>query len=303
MYDLIIVGGGPAGLTAATYAIRKRLNVLVVSQDLGGKINYDLEVPGVQISPLIRGVDIVEQFWQELETMNFAHRLERVKAVTKHNDIFTLETAVNSTLQCRSLIWATGCRLCLLNIPGEREFMGKGLSYSAASYASLMSGKKTVVIGDASLALRSVAELALVSDMVHLIIPIPTYAAMESPLLKRLVESGKVAVWEGYRVQAITGERYANCVVLLQHDGKQIHIRADAIFMELGITPNSEPVRELIEVNEEGFVMVDAFNQTSCAGLFAAGDVTNSFGEQVLIAVGDGAKAALSAYNYLLPML
>ncbi len=303
MYDLIIVGGGPAGLTAATYAIRKRLNVLVVSQDLGGKINYDLEVPGVKISPLIRGADIVEQFWQELEVVNFAHRLERVTAVMKHNDIFTLETAVNSTLQCRSLIWATGCRLCLLNIPGEREFMGKGLSYSATSYASLMSGKKTVVIGDAGLALRAVTELALVADMVHLIIPIPTYAAMESPLLKRLVDSGKVAVWEGYRVQAITGERYANCVVLVQHDGKQIHIRADAIFMELGITPNSEPVRELVEVDEGEFVMVDAFNRTSCAGLFAAGDVTNAFGEQVLIAVGDGAKAALSAYDYLLPML
>jgi thioredoxin reductase len=288
MYDLIIVGGGPAGLTAAIYGIRKRLNVLLVSQDLGGKINFTLELPGVEMHNVIRGVEIVEKFWRELDYLDFARRLEPVKAIS------------GAALSARSVILATGSRVRQLGVPGEQDFIGRGLSYSAISYAPLFVGKRAAVIGDAKLALRAVAELALVADTVHLIVPAPTHDVLDTPLIQKLANTLKVVVWEGYQVKAIAGNGFANRVILDTAQEKELYVDVDGIFVELGLLPNSEPVRELVELDSEGFVVVDSLNRTTCPGLFAAGDVTNAFTEQVLIAVGEGAKATLSAHEYLL---
>lgn len=301
LYDLIIVGGGPAGLTAAMYARQKQLNALLVSQELGGKTNYDLELPDVETHHIIRGTELVEKFWRELEDSGFGHKLERITAVSKTYDTFTLTTTSDAHLKAKSVIWATGSRIRLLNVPGEHDFMGKGVSYSAVSHASLFRGKTVAIIGDAKLALQSVAELAITAEMVHFIVPAPTYGVMDTPLLQRLVNSGKVAVWEGYKINAIAGDEYANCVLLETHEGKPLHIHTNGIFIELGLSPNSEAVSALAELNPEGFVLIDNCNRTTCPGLFAAGDVTNTYAEQVLIAIGEGAKAALSAYEYLLP--
>lgn len=300
MYDLIIVGGGPAGLTAAIYAIRKRLNVLLVSQDLGGKINFTLELPGVEMHSVVRGVEIVEKFWRELDYLDFARRLEPVKAVSKEGELFTVTTATGTVLQAKSVILATGSRVRQLGVPGEQDYIGRGLSYSAISYAPLFVGKRAAVIGDAKIALRAVAELALVADTVHLIVPAPTHGVLETPLIQKLANTLKVVLWEGYQVSAIAGNGFANRVILDTGQGRDLTVDVDGIFVELGLLPNSEPVKELAELNSEGFVIVDSLNRTSCPGLFAAGDVTNAFTEQVLIAVGEGAKAALSAHEYLL---
>jgi len=300
MYDLIIVGGGPAGLTAAIYGIRKRLNVLLVSQDLGGKINFTLELPGVEMHNVIRGVEIVEKFWRELDYLDFARRLEPVKAISKEGELFTVTTAAGAALIARSVILATGSRVRQLGVPGEQDFIGRGLSYSAISYAPLFVGKRAAVIGDAKLALRAVAELALVADTVHLIVPAPTHDVLDTPLIQKLANTLKVVVWEGYQVKAIAGNGFANRVILDTAQEKELYVDVDGIFVELGLLPNSEPVRELVELDSEGFVVVDSLNRTTCPGLFAAGDVTNAFTEQVLIAVGEGAKATLSAHEYLL---
>jgi alkyl hydroperoxide reductase subunit F len=303
MYDLIIVGGGPAGLTAAIYAIRKRLDVFLVSQDLGGKTNYSLELPDMEMHQVIRGTEVVERFWRELDYLDFARHLERVTAVEKHGDVFTVTTAGGYKLQGQSVILATGSRIKQLGVPGERDFIGRGLGYSATSYAPLFVGKCVAVIGDGALALRSVAELALVADTVHLVVPVPTYDVLETPLLRKLATNLKVVIWEGYRVAAIAGNGFANRLILATPEGREFQVEADGIFIELGLLPNSEPVTGLAEVDSEGRVMIDTLNRTSCPGLFAAGDVTNAYAEQVLIAIGEGAKAALSAYDYLLPML
>lgn len=303
MYDLIIVGGGPAGLTAAIYAIRKRLNTLVVSQDLGGKINYDMELPWVEGHQVIRGVEVVEKFWRELDYLDFARRLERVATVAKDEDVFLVTTADGTELQARSVILATGSRIQQLEVPGERDFIGRGLSYSALSYAPLFVSKRAAVIGDAKLALRAVAELALVASTVHFIVPVPTYDVLDTPLIRKLANSLKVVMWEGYKVKAIAGNDFANRVVLETEAGRECHVDVDGIFVELGLLPNSGPVEGLADLDSEGFVVIDNLNRTSCPGLFAAGDVTNAYTEQVLIAVGEGAKALLGAHEYLLPVL
>lgn len=301
MYDLIIVGGGPAGLTAAIYAIRKRLNVFLVSQDLGGKTNYRMEAADVDPNHVIRGLEIVEKFWRELDYLEFARHLEPVTRITKDGEYFYVQTAGGDRLEAKSVILATGARVQQLGVPGEKEFIGRGVSYSAVSHAPLFIGKKTAVIGAGPLALRAVTELSLSADTVHLITPGPDMLA--TPLVKRLATDLKVVLWEGYSVQEIVGTAYAERILMESSDGAKAEIEADGIFIELGLIPNTEPVQGLVDLDDLGRVMIDNHNQTSCRGLFAAGDVTDAFAEQILIAVGEGAKAALSAYDYLLPTL
>jgi alkyl hydroperoxide reductase subunit F len=301
MYDLIIVGGGPAGLTAAIYAIRKRLNVFLVSQDLGGKTNYRMEMPDIETHQVIRGVEIVEKFWRELDYLEFARHLEPVTRISKDEENFLVETAGGDMLQAKSIIFATGARVKPLGVPGEKEFLGRGLSYSALSHAPLFIGKRTAVIGDGDLALRAVAELSLNAEAVHLIAESPDI--LETPLLQRLATNLKVILWEGYRVKEIQGTAFAERVIMATEEGATAEVEIDGVFVEIGLVPNSEPIRGLAEIDEQGRIKVDNLNRTSCQGLFAAGDVTDAFAEQVLIAVGEGAKAALSAYDYLLPTL
>lgn len=301
MYDLIIVGGGPAGLTAAIYAIRKRLNVFLISQDLGGKTNYRMELPDMETHQVIRGLEIVEKFWRELDYLEFARRLERVQSVGKDGGIFNVVTAEGEKVQAKSVILATGSRVRQLGVPGENDFIGRGLSYSAVSHASLFLGKRCAVIGDGDLALRAVTELAQVADTVHWV----SYSSgvLDTPLVKRLANSQKVVVWEGYAVKEIQGDGFAERIIIEMLDGTESELLVDGLFVELGLIPNSEMVRGLADLDDQDRVIVDNINRTSCPGLFAAGDVTNAYAEQVLIAVGEGAKAALSAYDYLLPSL
>lgn len=299
MYDLIIVGGGPAGLTAAIYAIRKRLNVLLISQDLGGKTNYHMTMPNVEMHQVIRGVDIVSKFQRELEYLDFTYRMDMVEAISQKENHFQLTTSGEATLTAESVIWATGSRVKHLDVPGELDYIGRGLSYSAISYAPLFIDKRTVVVGDQKLALRAVAELAQVASSVHLVAP--SAGLLDSALGRKITrDQVKVVVLEGHKVKAVVGNGFAEGVVLETPEGQETKVEADGIFVELGLLPNSDPIKDLIDLDEQGRVIVDNRNRTSCPGLFAAGDVTNAYAEQVLIATGEGAKAALSAYEYIL---
>lgn len=301
MYDLIVVGGGPAGLTAAIYALRKRINVLLVTKDLGGKTNFRLGLPWIEDYQVIRGLEIVNKFRSELEYLEFARHMEGVEKITKNGEAFTVLTKGGGELQSRSVIVATGTRQKRLEVPGEKEFMMKGLCYSALSYAPLFIDRTTVVIGDGDLALRSAAELSTVAKHVHLICELDS--ALQLPLGKKLTAAGNVTVLSGFKVAEIKGDQFARAIALVDASGKRKEIEADGFFIEMALLPNSKPVAELVKLDEQGRIIVDCGNRTNVPGLFAAGDVTNTYTEQVLVAVGEGAKAALSAYEYLLPTL
>jgi alkyl hydroperoxide reductase subunit F len=301
MYDLVVVGGGPAGLTATIYAIRKRLNVLLVSQDLGGKTNFRLELPGVEVYQVIRGLDIVSNFRSELEYLDFARHMEPVERISRHQDVFAVHTRGGDEILAKAVIIASGTQHQHLNVPGEKEFLMRGLCYSALSYAPLFIDKTTVVIGDGELALRSAAELATVVEHIYLVGP--TSAVLDSVLGKKLKVAENVTVLENYRVTEILGKDYAERIVAEGPEGQEAEISADGTFIELALIPNSKMVTGLVDFDAQGRIKVDSRNRTSVPGIFAAGDVTDTYAEQVLVAVGEGAKAALSAYEYLLPTL
>jgi alkyl hydroperoxide reductase subunit F len=301
MYDLIILGGGPAGLTATIYAIRKRINVLMVSKDLGGKTNYHLELPDQESYLVVNGVEVVDKFRSELEYLEFARHMDSIAKVTKEDGHFVVQTKGGAELQARAIIVATGARQRWMDVPGEREYLSRGLCYSAVSYAPLFIDRKTVVIGDGELALRSAAELATVAEQVHVVGP--TDPVLGTPLGKKLKATPNVKILEGYRVTQVLGNGYAERVVVRAPDGREMDIPADGTFVEMALLPNTGMLGDLVETNEEGFIKVDCHCRTNVPGLFAAGDVTHIAAEQVLVAVGEGVKAALSAYDYLLPTL
>lgn len=301
MYDLIVIGGGPAGLTATMYAIRKRLNVLLISQDLGGKTNFHLELPDLDNYQVINGVEVVNKFKSELEYLKFARHMEAVERVERYGEGFVVYTQGGGELLARAVIIATGARQQRLNVPGEREYLSRGLCYSALSYAPLFIDKETAVIGDGELALRSAAELATVAAHVHLIGPAEPILATD--LGQKLRRSPNVTILEQYEITRVEGNGYCNRVVVQNPAGQRQAIDVDGAFVEKALLPNSEMVVDLVALDENGFIQVDCYNRTSTPGIFAAGDVTSIYAEQVLVAVGEGVKAALSAYDYLLPRL
>jgi len=298
MYDLIIIGGGPAGLTASIYAIRKRLNALTITMDLGGKTNYSLKLPWIQEYQVIRGGEIVSKFKQELEYLDFAHRMDKVTQVNKTGQGFAVETKSGDMIETKCIIAANGVSQRWLGIPGEKEFMGKGICYSAISYAPLFIDKVTTVFGEGDLALRSAAELSTLAKTVHLIGP--SSNAFENDLGQKLKSSPNVEIFYDYHVTKISGNDYANHVFVEGPAGEQKELATDCVFVEKELLPNTGILKGLVDLDKQNRIMINSINQTSMPGIFAAGDITNIYAEQVLVAIGEGAKAALSAYDYLL---
>ncbi|MGB6421840.1 MAG: NAD(P)/FAD-dependent oxidoreductase [Anaerolineales bacterium] len=301
MYDLIVVGGGPAGLTATMYAIRKRINVLLVSKDLGGKTNYKLGLPWIKDYQVIHGLEVVNKFRSELEYLDFARHMEPVDEIKKDEGGFLVLTRGGGELKTKAVIIATGAKQLRLKVPGEKEYMMRGLCYSALSYAPLFIDRTVVVIGDGDLAMRSTAELATIADQVYLVSK--SNRELASPLGKKLTAADNVTVLDGHEVIEVKGDDYARSVMVKGPDGKISAIEADGTFIEMALIPNSQMIADMVDLDDQGRIVVDCANHTNVPGIFAAGDVTSGFAEQVLIAVGEGAKASLSAYEYLLPKL
>jgi len=301
MYDLIVVGGGPAGLTATVYAIRKRLNVLLLTKDLGGKTNFHLSLPWIEDYQVIRGLEIVNKFCNELEYLEFARHTDTAEKIDQKDGHFIVKTKGGRILESKSIIVATGARQARMNVPGEKEFTMKGLCYSALSYAPLFIDKTAIVIGDEDLAIRSTGELATVARHVYLVSA--GGKALDSPLGMKLQTAKNVAILKDYQVLEVRGDKFARSLVTQDPSGKVMEYEADGMFVEKALKPQSDMVQGLVNLDERGRIIVDCANRSNVPGLFAAGDVTNGYAEQVLIAVGDGAKAALSAHEYLLPIL
>ncbi len=297
MYDLIILGGGPAGLTATIYALRKRLNALLVTLDLGGKTNFRLQLPFVEKHLVITGQEVVGRFANEVEYLEFAREFDRAEKVEKIKGGFAVTTRAGKNHKAKAIIVATGARGRLMNVPGEKEFMMRGLCYSAVSYAPLFIERETCVIGDTALALRATAELSQIASKVTLVAP--GRGDLDSPMGRKVLGAKNVEVLQGARVEAVLGDNYAR-ELAISIDGEQRKLTADAFFVELELEPRSQFLGGLVDLDELGRIKVDGRNRSSVEGIFAAGDVTDVIAEQVLIAVGEGAKAALSAYEYLL---
>lgn len=292
MYDLIIVGGGPAGLTAAVYALNKRLGLLAVSENLGGKTLYGFQAQGYEGHEVIRGIELIGKFKRQLEYLNFAHQRDRVTKIMPEDGHYVVHVQTNQRFEAKAILIATGAQPKRLDVPGEKKLMGKGLSYSAISHAQLFIDREPAIVGSNRRALEAAAELALIAKQVHLVLP--EKSESESAFGKKLRSNPKVKVYNA-PVKEVRGDQFVESIVI---GNKEIIV--DGLFIEIGLTPGTECVEGLGITNADGRIKVDVNCASSRLGLFAAGDVTNVHIEQVLVAIGEGAKAALSAYEYLI---
>jgi alkyl hydroperoxide reductase subunit F len=300
-YDLIIVGGGPAGLTAAAYAIRKRIDIMLVSEDLGGKTNYKFSVPGVETHPIIDGEELVSKFKSQLQYLDFARHLDRVTKVERVTDGFVISTKGGKSFKGKAAIIATGVMPRTLNVPGEKEFLGRGVSYSTVSHAPLFIDMDVAVVGQNAIALQAVAELAQIAKCVNAV-GTPT-KLVESDLGQKLKAGGKVKFFTDYEVEEIRGKEAVEEVLVRNKTDKTRQVLpVRGIFIELGYQTQRELYSHMVKTAADGRIMITENNQTNIPGLFAAGDITDINAQQVVIAIGEGANAALSAYNYLLTL-
>lgn len=298
-YDLLIIGGGPAGLTAAAYAIRKRIETMLISPDLGGKTNYKFSIPGVDTHLVIDGEELVGKFKSQLEYLEFARHLDEVTKIDKSATGFVATTKGGRTFRGRSAIIAVGVMPKRLNVPGEERLLGRGVSYSAVSHAQLFIDTDVAVVGEGEPALEAAAELAQIAKNVNLI-GVPA-KHLDSELGKKLKASGRVTFYSDHELKEIIGTTAVEKITIRSRlDKKQNEIPVRGVFVELGYVPNTSLFSHLVKTNQAGRIIINENNQTNVPGLFAAGDVTDVNAQQVVIAIGEGANAALSAYNYLL---
>ena len=296
MYDLIIIGGGPAGITAAATAINQRMETLIIAAQWGGQTTYDMQVEDMEGRESITGETLLDAFRRQLDYLDFVRDFDTVTQVTPVENHFVVETVQGDRYEGRTLIMATGAKPQRLNVPGEARLVGRGLSYSAATHASLFLGKDVAVVGNGQRAQWAAASLARKAHRVYLLPPEPL---VTTPLVSKLGQMGNVEIVEGAKVQEVCGEDFVERVVAATPDGETREIPVKGVFVKLTRTPNSKLVQEWIDCDSRGRIIVDIYCATSWPGVFAAGDVTH-VSEQALVHIGEGAKAAISAYHYLL---
>lgn len=301
IYDTIIVGGGPSAMSAAIYAARKGLDVLLVADDIGGQLAYTASIENYLGLPNISGSEMAEQFLFHTEQFPIAESIgTSVNKVTKKNGKFILETAGRTQFTGHSIIYCTGKEYRKLGIPGEARFIGHGIAFCATCDAPLYKGKKVAVIGGGNSALTAVRDLVDFASEVHLVHRRDSFKADRS-LVNEVKRAKNVKFHLNITVQEILGTDKLTGIRLSSTDGKvREDLSVDGVFLEIGLTPNTKLVKDLVKLNEQGEILVNKDNSTSVAGFFAAGDATDVPEKQIIIVAGEGAKAALTAYKYLL---
>jgi alkyl hydroperoxide reductase subunit F len=300
LYDVLIVGGGPAGMSSAIYAARKGLEVVLISKKLGGQINYTAKIDNYLGLSEVSGVDMAEAFRKHMEKYPVAEDLgASVVKVIKKDERFLVTTEDGRRFIGRSLIYCAGKEFSRLGVPGEEQFIGRGIGFCATCDAPLYRGKRVAVVGGGNSAFTAVRDLENYASEIHLIHRRDEFSADEA-LIQEAEASRKVTFHKLTIVKSFLGKEKLTGVRLESvGDGNRFDLLVDGVFLEVGLTPNSAPLRGFIELNEFGEIPIKPDNSTKVKGFFAAGDVTDVGEKQISIAVGHGALAALSAYKYL----
>ncbi len=297
-YHMITIGAGPAGLAATAYALQAQLHSALISPILGGKVSEPFELRGLPAVDNVWGVALVQELQAYVEA-NLSHYFAQTVTQIERRDGggFQLTLADQTVLGTRALLVCTGAEPQKLAVPGEETFAGHGVSFSAISHARFFQDRPVAVVGGER-ALPAVLKLAELASRVYYILARPR-ATGASQLSAAVLRHPKVYLFHEWEVSAIVGDHFVTGVDLVGANGVRRSLAVDGVFIERGLLPNSALVRDMAALDEQGRIMVNQRCETDVPGLFAAGDVTNIYAEQVPIAIGEGMKAALGAWSYL----
>ena len=301
MYDMIIVGGGPAGLTAAIYGLRAGKTVLVIEKGgFGGQIAFSPKVENIPGFQQIGGAEFADKLTEQAMALGAEVELEKVTSVTKNGDIFAVETEEGSTFEGRTVILALGVKHRMLGLPGEEELIGSGISFCAVCDGAFYAGQNVAMIGGGNSALQEALLLSEVCNKVTIVQNLADFTG-ERKLAEALLEKENVEVLfstvvAGYEAEGgtLTGLRLRSEVT-----GEESHIAVDGTFLAVGLQPENEPFAQLAKLNDWGYFDSGEDCCTATPGLFVAGDCRSKRIRQVVTAAGDGAIAAMAACRYL----
>jgi len=298
-WDMLIVGGGPAGLNAALYAKRKGLEVGVLADEIGGQLNNTTAVDNYLGFNFIEGEQLSNTFLDHVNNIEIPIlKGVKVKAVEHLDPDFKVTLVGGKMFESKTLLMATGGNPRKLEIPGEKEYANKGVTYCATCDAPFFKDKHVIVAGGGNSAAEGVLDLVPWASKITVVHRSQWRA--DQVLLSKLEEVDKLTVHLETQIKAVVGkERMTGIKVLDKRTGEERLIEADGLLIEIGNVPNSALIVDLVETNAQGEVYVDENQMTSLPGLYAAGDITTQVYKQIIISAAEGAKAALAVNHYL----
>jgi alkyl hydroperoxide reductase subunit F len=304
-FDVLIVGGGPAGAAAAVYAARKGIRVGVVAERFGGQVNDTLAIENyISVletdGPKFAAALEQQVLHYEVDIMNL-QKAQKLIASTQSGGLIEVELAHGASLKARSVILSTGARWRNVNVPGEQEYKNKGVAYCPHCDGPLFKGKRVAVIGGGNSGVEAAIDLAGVVEHVTLIEFADALKA-DAILVTKLKSLNNVDIQVNAQTLSITGDgqKVNGLNYKDRSSGQEHHLELQGVFVQIGLVPNTEFLKGTLELSKFGEIVIDDKCHTSLAGVFAAGDVTTVPYKQIVIAAGEGSKAALSAFDYLI---
>lgn len=295
-YDVVIIGGGPAGITAAIYTSRRLLKTLVITKESGGQV---VKTPDIENYPgfdLIAGPELAKKFTDQAKKFGAEIIFDEVTHLEEKGGEFIISSQ-KEIYYCKALILAFGKVPRKLNIPGENEFKGKGVSYCSTCDAPFFKNKTVVVNGGGNSAFEATLELSKSAEKVYLIHRRDEFTA-EDIMINKVKKTNNVEIITSAKIEKIEGDQVVKSITILQHE-KERKIETDGVFIEIGYIVADGLIKEFVEMDEKNQIKTHKDHSTSRDGVFAAGDLTNSYYKQIVISAGEGAIAGLSAAKYV----
>jgi alkyl hydroperoxide reductase subunit F len=298
LYDVLIIGAGPAGLTAGVYCARKMLKTVIMSENIGGQAIESWAIENYMGYRMVTGDDLMRKFEEQARENDIHLELDRVLTLDHTGNDFLANTFTGLGIRARSVILAQGKHPKSLGIEGEGRYLGRGLSVCATCDGPLFRDKIVAVVGAGNSALQTALEMSRIAKEVHLIVR-STLKCDES-YTKRYESVKNIITHMNATISKLQGNNVLTGITIKDRSsGKETELVLDGVFLQIGWIPNTDFLEGLVPMNDEKEVIIDIDCKTSVPGIFAAGDVTNIRTKQIITAAGEGAKAALSAHEYL----
>ena len=299
MYEVMIIGGGPAGMAAAVYAARKRLETLLVSNEIGGQMNWTMGIENYLGYQFIEGPELINKFQTQVDQFPIDQKIGyKVSKLVEIEGGFEATTETGEKYQSKVVIFATGKRPRTLNVPGERELTGRGVTYCAICDGPVFAGQRVAVVGGGNSALEAALDMVKIAEHVDMVSLTPLTG--DAILIDKLSGAKNLKIYTEHQTEKIEGKDLVEGMAIKDlKTGRSKRLKVTGIFIEIGLVPNSEAVSGLLELNRWGEVPVSCSCETALPGLYAAGDVTDVPEKQIVVAAGEGTKAALQAHRYL----
>lgn len=299
MYDLVIIGGGPAGMTAAVYAARKKLKTLIMAESYGGLAMWSPGVENYLGYQYITGRELVQKFEEHLNRFDVTKIKGLAISVLKTENRFKTITTDQREFMSKAVLVATGRTVRYIDVPGEKEFFSRGVTYCSVCDGPLFSGMDVAVVGGGDSAFEAAIQMAAIATRVYLIAKDRINAS--EIIIDKVKALSNVEMLIPAEIKQILGEQLVTSIqVLVGEDAKPREIPVRGVLIEVGSIPVATFIGDLVEVNDRGEIVIDCLGRTKTPGVFAAGDVTHVPAKQIIIAAGEGAKAALTAYSYII---